>query len=245
MFSRGPRLQVCALFALLSIALGTAQIAAAIDVDKLPKPTGYVSDLAHVLSADQKEQLDAFCTRVDHELGVQFALVTVESLDGQPIRDAALAIGRKWGVGNKANQGILLLLSIKDRQSDIETGYGTEAYLTDGFAGSTLRAMRPDLRGGDYGQALITAAHSMAAQIAAGKDVSFSDAALPPQRQEQPQSHRGGGIPFSVIIVGIFFLLWLFGRGGSRAASWRRWHPGPPPRRPRSSTRGACMCCRG
>ena len=216
MFSRGLRIRVCALFALLSIALGTAQFAAAIDVAKLPKPTGYVSDLAHVLTADQQEQLEAFCTRVDHELGVQLALVTVESLDGQPVRDVALDIGRKWGVGNKANQGVLLLLAIKDRQSDIETGYGTEAYLTDGFAGSTLRAMRPDLRAGDYGQALITAAHSMAGQIATGKGVSFTDAALPPQREEQPESHHGGGIPFSVIILGIFFLLWLFGRGGGR-----------------------------
>ncbi len=189
---------------------------AAFDVDKLPKPTGYVSDLAHVVDPSQQEQLEAYCTKVEQQLGVQFALVTIDTLDGQPIRDAALDIARKWGVGiKKDNQGVLLLLSVKDRQSDIETGRGIEPYITDGFAGSTLRSMRPQLQSGDYGAALMTATRSMAGQIAQGKGIAFSDATLP---EERPQSvpNRGRGIPFSLIVLGIFFLLWLVSRGGGR-----------------------------
>jgi uncharacterized protein len=213
---------LCALAFCLCAAAATAL--AAVDANSLPKPTGYVSDLAHVISPEDKEQLEAFCSRVEQQLGVQFALVTIDTLDDQPIRDFALDVFRKWGVGSKkTNQGVLLLLAIKDHKSDIETGRGIEPYITDGFAGGTLRAMRPDLRAGDYGAAMLSAVQAMAQQIAQGKGVAF-DATLP--QREQPRrvvQHRGGGIPGPLIILGIFLLLWLFGRGGRRGGGGGFW----------------------
>lgn len=187
-----------------------------VNPDSLPKPTGYVSDFAHVVSAQNREQLEAFCTRVEQELGVQFALVTIDSLGDQPIRDFALDVFRKWGVGSrKTNQGVLLLLVIKDRKSDIETGRGIEPYITDGFAGGTLRSMRPQLQAGDYGAALMMAAQAMAQQIAQGKGVAFTDAAQQERRPEGAERSHGGGIPVPLIILGIFVLIWLL-RGGRR-----------------------------
>lgn len=194
-------------------------IACAIDVDKLPKPTGYVNDLAHVVNPQDKQALEDFCTTVEQQLGVQFALVTVDSVDDQAIRDVALEIARKWGVGSKKdNQGVLLLLAVKDHKDDIETGRGIEPYITDGFAGSTLRAMRPDLRDGNYGAALLTAAQSMATQIAQGKGVAFTTTV--PEREEPSRQtgngRSGGGIPIGLIIFGILFLIALIARGGRR-----------------------------
>ncbi|MGA8026796.1 MAG: TPM domain-containing protein [Bryobacteraceae bacterium] len=189
----------------------------ALDVKSLPKPTGYVSDLAHVLSAEDKETLEAFCTQVEQQLGVQFALVTVDTLDDRPIRDFAIELSRKWGVGDrKSNQGVLLLLAVKDHKDDIETGRGIEPYITDGFAGSTLRSMRPELANNQYGGALLTAARSMADQIASGKGVSFS--ANVPQPEERPEraGRSRGGIPGPLLILGIFVLIWLLSRGGRR-----------------------------
>ena len=215
-------LRLCLLLALCGVA---TQRVSAVDVNSLPKPTGYVSDLAHVINQADKDELEAFCTRVEQELGVQFALVTIDSVGDKPIRDFALDLGRKWGVGDrKSNQGVLLLLAIKDHRSDIETGRGIEPYITDGFAGSTLRAMRPDLRSGNYGAALLAAARAMADQIAQGKGIAFS--ANLPQR-EQParrevEPHRNG-IPGPLVILGIFLLLWLLSRGGRRGGGGGFW----------------------
>ena len=193
----------------------SALIAAGVDVNSLPKPTGYVEDFAHVLSPEEKNNLEAFCTRVDHELGAQFALVTIDTLGDQPIRDFALDLGRKWGVGSKGtNQGLLLLLAIKDRQNDIEVGRGLEPYVTDGFAGSTRRAMAPELRASEYGAALTVAAHALAAQIAQGKGIPFSGADLPARPRER---HRQDSGQFGwLVILLLFFLFWLIGRGGRR-----------------------------
>jgi uncharacterized protein len=198
-----------------------------IDVDQLPKPTGYVSDLAHVVDEASKQQLEDYSTAVEQQLGVQFAFVTIDTLDGRPIRDVALEISRKWGVGDrKTNQGVLLLLAVKDRKSDIETGRGTEPYLTDGFSGGTLRSMRPDLQAGNYGAALLAGAQEMASQIAQGKNLPFSGN-LPARAPERTGRSRGsGGFPFPLIIFGIFVLLWLFGRGGGRRGGGGRYRGG-------------------
>lgn len=205
------------LFRLLLPLLAGALVFAA-DVNSLPKPTGYVSDLAHVVNAQDKETLEAFCTKVESELGVQFALVTVDTVGDRPIRDFALDLFRGWGVGGKkSNQGVLLLLAIKDRQNDIETGRGVEPYLTDGFSGGTLRSMRPSLRAGDYGAALLYGAREMAGQIARGKNIDFTDA-IPQLRQRPPESGDNGGrhIPFPLVVVGLLFLLFFLSRGGGR-----------------------------
>ena len=200
----------------LSLYFACVLPASSVDVNSLPKPAGYVSDLANVVAPADKEQLEALCREVEQQLGVQFALVTIDSLNDQPIRDFALDLSRKWGVGErKTNQGVLLLVVVKDRKDDIETGRGIEPYITDGFAGSTLRSMRPDLRDGNYGAALLSGARAMAAQIAQGKGIAFSDNLSAARAPTKPVRHRIG-IPGPLLILGIFVLLWLLSRGGGR-----------------------------
>jgi uncharacterized protein len=199
---------------LLTCLTAAASLRATVDVDSLPKPTGYVNDLANVVNASDRQELEDFCGRVEQQLGVQFALVTVDSVGDRPVRDVALDMARKWGVGDrKSNQGVLLLLAVRDRKDDIETGRGIEPYITDGFAGGTLRAMRPDLRRGDYGAALIQAAHAMAEQIAEGKNLPFDEAM--PQRRERTTTTRSHGFGAGWLwTLGILAVLWLLGRGG-------------------------------
>ena len=72
---------------LLLLAAGSVR---AVDLSSIPKPTGYVSDLANVLDASDKEALESFCAKVDHELGAQFAIVTIKTLGA-----LALALGVK------------------------------------------------------------------------------------------------------------------------------------------------------
>lgn len=207
-------LTLCSTTLLLCIApcIGLSDV----DVNSLPKPTGYVSDLGHVLSPSAKDQLEEFCTKVEQQLGVQLALVTIDSVGDRPIEDFAIQLARKWGVGDrKSNQGVLLLLAVKDHKDDIETGRGIEPYLTDGFSGSILRSMRQQLRANDYDGAMLAAARDMAQQIAQGKGIAFSDDGLAPEEPPRRVAvrHRTG-IPGPLLILGIFLLLWLFGRMG-------------------------------
>jgi uncharacterized protein len=182
----------------------------ALDLDKL-KPQGYVSDFAHVLDDSSHARVEAYCGRVEQATGVQMAIVTIDTLDGQPIEDVSNSLYRKWGVGKKGkDEGIMLLLAIKDHRDRIEVGYGLEPILPDGFVGSVLREARPLLRQNAYGPALFAAAEGMGSRIAAAKGVAL-DFGLRPQRRvvaERP------GIPWPVIVIGIIILLLLMRGGG-------------------------------
>jgi uncharacterized protein len=197
----------------------------AVDLSSVPKPTGYVSDLANVLNPSDKEALESFCTKVDQQLGAQFAIVTINTLGDEPIEDFTLDLGRKWGVGNKKNEGLLLLLVVKDHKDRIEVGRGLEPYITDGFSGGTLRDMRPLMRQGEYGAALLEAVRALAGRIAEGKNVQFSEAP-PLQQRPPPRDDNGGGFSISsIIFVVIFLLIFFLSRrgGGGRGSGTGFW----------------------
>ena len=62
------------------------------------------------------------------------------------------------GIGDKAkDNGVLMVLALDDRQVWIETGYGVEGFITDGFAGETSRSMTPFFRDGEFGRGLLRA----------------------------------------------------------------------------------------
>jgi len=139
------------------------------------KPLGYVSDFAGVIDDSSKTQLDTYCRTLEQSTGVQLAIVTISSLEGEPIEDVANTIARAWGVGQKgANEGILLLLAIRDRRDRLEVGYGLEPILPDGMDGRILREMRPALRQQRYGEAVLAAADTLGQIISRAKNVPLN-----------------------------------------------------------------------
>lgn len=187
-------------------------LASAVDWKAL-KPDGYVTDFAHVIDPRSRAALEQYAGRVERATGAQMAFVTLPSLQGEPIDDVTNTIYRAWGVGQKGkNEGIMLLLSVGDRRSRLEVGFGLEGDLPDGFDGSVLREMRPALRQQQYGEALMAAAETIGSTIAKAKNVSLDT--------QLPRRMRGAtrdSIPWPAILVGLFFVFWLLravGRGG-------------------------------
>jgi uncharacterized protein len=195
------------------LALG-ASVGWAVDWKaRYPKPEGYVSDFAHVVDPSSRSQLEAYAASVEQSTGAQMALVTIPSLEGEPIEDVANTIFRAWGVGQKGkNEGIMLLLSIGDHRSRLEVGYGLEPILPDGLDGDILREMRPALRQKDFGDAMMAAAETIGNDIAQAKNVRLQTH-LPPRRVQPSASDH---IPWAMIIGAIFLLSLLSRAGGPR-----------------------------
>lgn len=175
------------------------------------KPTGYVNDYAGVLSPAAKQQLEGLATELDRKTGSQLAVVTVNSLQGEPIDDFSINLASRWGIGrkDKGDTGVLLLLAVQDRQSRMEVGYGIEPIITDGQAGSILRGMRPALEAGDYDGAVLQAAGQVAGLIAKAKQVSLGTP-LPQPARQPARGRRGsplGGLIWLLFIFGIPFLM--------------------------------------
>jgi uncharacterized protein len=173
------------------------------------KPAGYVSDFAGVISPQAKQQLEALCTELDRKTGSQLAIVTVKSLQGEPIEDFSVDLATRWGIGrkDKGDTGVLLLLAVQDRQSRMEVGYGIEPIITDGQAGSILRGMRPLLGDGDYDGALMQAAGQVAALIAKANNVTLG-VPVPQANANRPPGPRGSVL--GRLIGLLFFILFPF-----------------------------------
>jgi uncharacterized protein len=192
------------------LALGAAA-AGAVDWTAL-KPQGYVSDFAGAIDAGSRQQLENYCGVVERSTGAQVALVTLPSLQGEPIEDVANTIFRAWGVGQKGkNEGILLLLAIQDRRSRLEIGYSLEPILPDGLSGSILREMRPALRQQQYGEAMLAAASTIGSAIAEAKHVTLN-ATLQRRIRRSPTD----SIPWFPLIGGLLLVFWLMRSGGPR-----------------------------
>jgi uncharacterized protein len=182
----------------------------ALDTSKL-KPHGYVNDFAGVLDPRGAQAVESFCAQLDAATGAQLAVVLVPTLDGEPIEDASVRLFQEWGIGKKGkDEGILILLAIKDRRQRAEIGYGLEGDIPDGFAGSVLRGIRPILAQGNYSGALLAAAQQFGARIAQAKGVQVGSA--PPPASYMPAEPKG--IPWPVIIIGLIILFAILRGGG-------------------------------
>lgn len=184
-----------------------------LDLNSL-KPQGYLSDFAGVVDPASRQKIELYCARLEKATGAQMAIVTLQSLDGEPIEEVANDLFRRWGIGKKGeDNGLLFLLVIQDRRSRLETGFGIEPIINAGQAGSLLRSMRTALRQNQYGEALWVAATAMGDKIAAAKGVQVDMGAPRPRAAPEPVS---SDIPWPMIIGGIFLLLMIMGRGGRR-----------------------------
>ena len=198
----------------LAICLVAAAGLGGQDFSTLQPQGGYVSDFANKVEPAARQQLELYCARLEQATGVQMALVTVDTLNGAPIEDTANTLFRRWGIGKRGkDEGVLLLLAVNDKKDRIEVGYGLEPILPDGFVGGALRAMRPFLQQQNYGQGLLAAANEMGSRIAEAKGVRLDTG---PRRRARSAPVRSGGIPWTLIIIGLVVLFSLFSRGGGR-----------------------------
>jgi len=181
-------------------------------VDSLPKPTDYVSDYAHVLSAETIAQLDSICSQLDHSAAnSQIAIVTIRNLNGDDAADYANRLEDKWKMGKKgSDKGALVLLAVDDHKYRIDVGYGLEGILNDAKVGDIGRAMIPYLRAADYDSAITLAVGRLAQVIATDAGVSLENQPAP-QAEPRQRGHRGG-LPIGLIF---FLLIFLFAGGGS------------------------------
>lgn len=179
-------------------------------VASLPaKPADYVSDFAHVLSPDAVAQLDNICSQLDHsKANAQFAIVTVNTLAGDDPADYADNLETKWKMGKKgSDRGLLFLLAVKDHKYRIEPGYGLEGVLNDAKVGDIGRSMIPNLRAGNYNDAVMLGVGQLAQDVAADAGVTLDLNGAAPQTeavQERPHGHPIANLILFLIVL-IFF----------------------------------------
>src|SRR5579872_591403 len=170
---------------------------------------GYVNDFAGVLNADTSQKLTTLCAELDQKTKAQISVVTVSSLEGQPIEQFANDLFTQWGIGPKSsNRGVLILVATNDHRYRFEVGYGLEPILPDGKVGGFGREAVPLLRQNDYSGAILLVTQRVAAVIAEDANVTLNESTGPPPVSSEPPDNSHFSIPTTLIFV-LFFLFLL------------------------------------
>ncbi len=152
--------------AVLALALFVALPALAA-VRDVPFLSGRVVDEAALLTPEARTALEAKLAKLETDTQAQVAVLTVASLDGEPIEDFSHRVAEAWKLGDvKRDDGVLFLVARDDRKMRIEVGYGLEPTLTDI---RTRRIqddlVRPAFRSGDYGGGIEKGIDAIGAQL--------------------------------------------------------------------------------
>jgi uncharacterized protein len=204
--------------------LGLALVcASAVRAFEPPVPTGYINDHAMMLSPAAQARLERRLSQFQAEVGPQFALLTVQSLEGLRVEDYALQTAQRWALGSAAkDDGLLLLLVKGDRRFRIEVGRGLEGVIPDLIAARIGREiLTPGLKSGRYEYAIEAAFDALIVRAGGQHDPSFAalaDRPAPADKAPRPTTTttRPEEYVVQAALLGTVLMIWLALRIGRR-----------------------------
>jgi uncharacterized protein len=181
----------------------------------VPYLAGRVTDQAGIIPAEVRQRIEQKLAGFEQQTGNQVAVLTVATLEGEPIEDYAIRVAQTWKLGQKGkDNGVLLLVAHQDRKMRMEVGYGLEPDLTD-LETNVIQneVIIPYFKAGDFGAGIEAGVDAILASLQ-GQEVEPAPAARQPLGGG---GSGGGGWIFSLIG---FFTLWPFAREAARSGSW-------------------------
>src|SRR5438876_2583039 len=118
------------------------------------------------------------------------------SLEGESLEDVSIRLAEQWKVGRKGvDNGVVLVVFLKERKLRIEVGYGLEPVITDIVSAAIIRdAIAPRFREQRYAAGLDAAVDAVFARIGGG----------PPPKPAAPRAPPGLRPP-GVALLGLTF----------------------------------------
>jgi len=186
-----------------------------------------------MLDADTRQFLDGKLREHWKNGGSQVAVVTVPSLQGLSVEQAAMKVAESWKLGTKdKDNGLILFIASKEREVRIEVGQGLEGFLTDAHAKRIIdKIIVPAFKEQNYARGVLYAVNAILAYTDPDAAASFGlEEAAPPATVKRTASV--GRSTFSTLFEnGIFFFIVFAivlgrvfgGRGSYRRGGYSSW----------------------
>lgn len=183
-----------------------------------PAPTAlkYVNDYTSTLDETTKQYIVSVGKELEDKTGAQEVVVIIDSLQGNDISVYANELFRTWGIGEKTkNNGLLILIALKDRQWRVEVGTGLEGAVTDIYSARVMdNIAAPKFKDGNYSQGIKDSYSLFADSIAAEYNVTLDKN----EKVNLPSDNISAadnvpGIVTGVLVMVFIFLDFIFNRG--------------------------------
>jgi uncharacterized protein len=171
------------------------------------QPANYVVDLAGIIDPQIEADLNRRLKELENRTTAQMVVLTIHSLEGEPIEKFSLRTAEKWALGQKGkDNGVLITIAVQDRKYRIEVGYGLEAILPDSLVGSIGReCFVANFRRGNYSVGIYEAVRKITGQII-GNEVGKTT--IEPKVQEITEILKKTVFSFLQLIIP--FIIFIF-----------------------------------
>jgi uncharacterized protein len=223
------------LVALLLMPGGIGRLATA-QSQSPPTLTGPVNDFANVIDPESERELERRILSLQKASGDVVVVATVPSIEPySTIDEYAVKMFENGGkgIGQKGkDNGALVVLALKERRVRVEVGYDLEEFITDAFAGETIReVMTPQFRNNAFGAGLVAGTTRIINRVASRRGVELSDV---PRERQPIQAPRSFGSWKLILLVWIVIVILSSRRRRRRRGRWGRgpwsgWNSGVGP----------------
>lgn len=136
----------------------------------------YVYDQGNFISDEDEEKINNLLVQLEEKTTVEFAVITIPSLNDLTIEQYAVRLGNELGIGKaEEDNGILLLVSKTDTKVRLEIGRGLQGFLTDSVSGRILdEYFVPSREEDNYDEACFNTVNAVINCIADSEEYGFS-----------------------------------------------------------------------
>ena len=176
----------------------------------------YVNDSAKVLDASLENYIISTNKSLYSQTGAQIVVVTINSLEGEGLEEYANELFRQYGIGDKKkNNGVLMLLSIQDRKSRIEVGYGLEGALNDAKTGRIQdNYMIPYFKEDNWQDGIKNGYNAILSEVEKEYDVTVEGSTSPVKGKDNDTNFSS--IAFSFMLITIMIIIPLCNKKARR-----------------------------
>ena len=131
-----------------------------------------VMDLANILKPAEAEILKGKIILLQLATTTQLAILIIPDLQGEVLEEYSLRVANTWKLGRcDMNNGVLILMALKDRVLRIETGLGLESILTNEACERIIEeSIIPFFKAGDFYGGLDSGVTSIAEFLTASQE---------------------------------------------------------------------------
>ena len=178
---------------------------------KLPSPTPYkyLNDYVNVINQTELNNIISIGKELEDKTGAQAVVVIVDSTNNIPIEEFAINLFRTWGIGQKTkDNGLLVLLAIKDRTWRVEVGRGLEGAVPDALSNRIMESIaKPNFIQGNYSKGIVNSYSALCDYIAKEYNVTLDKSLKIPVANTISTTNLKiyGGILLSLVLLDLLF----------------------------------------
>lgn len=175
----------------------------------------YINDYADLIDDETESKMNQAGSILEENTGAQVVFITVNSLNGQDIRQVAYKTFNKYGLGDEnLDNGILFIVSMEEKERYMEVGMGLEGTITD-IASQHLQTdyLVPQFQNGNYQKGLEDLYYQTIDAITNGIDSGELEAATDTSQKDENGMFN---LIFTIFLIAIIlFILFYYSFSGS------------------------------